>query len=314
MGVNLQISIITISAILISFLLLVAFLTAFPDPLSVAEKNFYSQKFDTSNKIFIIGSSHTGNLNSTLINELVSKNQDNYVVYNLSYNTDIPSKRQRTLDEIIDLNPKIIFYGISYNEFQSVITSKNKTNPDPSYVQNMLLDNFGSDFSNPQFVTLQIIRELQKYAGLYEKENYLKQPYTPFFEYHNEQLVIRNNVEIETQFLKLNLEFVVDDPFMNKEVIILKEMIDKLQKRGIKVVLFTTPYHQVFLNSVSDEQKNAFDIILSELSKSNVQIYRLDEKYADLSIWYNFDHVSYNQNAMIYSEDLAQFIINEIDN
>jgi len=232
----------------------------------------------------------------------------------LSYNTDIPSKRQRTLNEIIDLSPKIIFYGISYNEFQSTSVSESKTqSTDSAYIQNILLHDLGSDFSNPQFVTLKIIRELQKYAGMHEKENYLKQPYTPFFEYHNEQLIIRNNLEIQTQFLKLKLDYAIDDPLMNKEVIILQKMLDEFKKRGIKVVLFTTPYHKVFLNSVSDEQKNTFDAILNELSKSNVQIYRLDEKYADLSIWYNFDHVSYNQNAMIYSKDLAQFIINEIE-
>ena len=313
MRANLKISITVSSAIIISFLLLIIFLVIFPDPTSILEKKFYSQKFDSKNKIFIIGSSHTGNLNATFINEQI-KGSGDYIVYNLSYNTDIPSKRLRTINEIINLKPQIIFYGVSYNEFKSIIYDEVKTTPDPLYIQNILLKNIGFDFSNPQFTTLQVLRELQKYVGVYEKKDYLLQPYTPFFEYHANQLIIKNNLDIENEFLKTKNEIIVNPPQVNRELTILKKMISEFQKHKIKVIIFTTPYHKVFLNSLSDNQKETFEAILSDLQNdSNVTIYRLDQKYADLSIWYDVEHVSYNENSMIYSEDLANLVVSEIE-
>jgi hypothetical protein len=313
MRANLKISITASSAIIISFLLLVFFLVIFPDPTYVSEKRFYSSKFDSKDKIFIIGSSHTGNLNATLINEQI-QGSGNYIVYNLSYDSDKPSKRLRTINEIINLKPQIIFYGVSYNEFQSITYDEVKTSPNPSYIQNILLKNIGFDFSNPQFVTLQFIRESQKYLGVYAKIDYLMQPYTPFFEYHARQFIIENNLDIENEFLKTKKEIIVNPPQVNQELTILKKMISEFQKHKIKVVVFTTPYHRAFLNSLSDNQKETFEAILNDLQNdSNVTIYRLDQKYADLSIWYDVSHVSYNENSMIYSEDLANLIVSKIE-
>jgi predicted glycosyltransferase len=245
---------------------------------------------------------------------MVSQNYDDHTVYNLSYNTDVPSKRQRTIDEIMELNPKIVFYGISDLEFRSVIsTERLALNAEHADIQNILLNTIGSEFSNPQFISLQAIREIGQKIDMGKKESRLFQPYTPFFEYHNEQFTIKNNNDIEIQFLKSKEEFVISSPSENKELSILKDMINKLQKRGIKVVLFTTPYHRVYLDSLNNEQKSSFDSILNELQKSNMTIYRLDDKYADMPIWYNFDHISYTKNSIIYSEDIARLIISEID-
>ena len=38
----------------------------------------------------------------------------------------------------------------------------------------------------------------------------------------------------------------------------------------------------------------------------------LQNKYADLPIWMDVIHVAYNENSMIYSEDVAKKIISEI--
>ena len=141
---------------------------------------------------------------------MVSKNHDDYTVYNLSYNTDVPSKRQRTIDEIMKLNPKLIFYGISYLECRSVISTENRAlNTEHADIQNILLNEIGSEFSNPQFISLQAIRELEQKIDTNKKESHLFQPYTPFFEYHDEQFTIKNNNDIKIQFLKSKQEFVL---------------------------------------------------------------------------------------------------------
>jgi hypothetical protein len=289
---------------------LTIFLSEFPDPVTVLQKKFYGQSFDDIDKILIIGSSHTGNLNATLINEAVSNANKKYVIYNLSYNNDVPTKRLKTVDSIIEIKPKIVLYGISYHEFWSLnIKDVNIINSQQFYLQKFFLDKFNNDFSSPQFITLQLIREIGK-DGI--DESSFKHEFTPFFEYHSNQLLIRDNLEIEKEFMANHKEFGVT-PLDNKEFLALKEIINKLQKNNIKVIIFTTPYQSVFLDSLPYRQKQEFNVILDNLVNPGITMYRLDERYADLSVWYNYDHIAYNNNSSVYSKDITEIILNEIE-
>ena len=52
---------------------------------------FYHQTFDTNEKkIFLIGSSQTGQLNEAFIQNLIFDSKSNYKIYNLSYGEDAP--------------------------------------------------------------------------------------------------------------------------------------------------------------------------------------------------------------------------------
>lgn len=53
--------------------------------------------------------------------------------------------------------------------------------------------------------------------------------------------------------------------------------------------------------------------MLDELEeKHGIQIYEFEEKYTELDIWGNIEHVSYHQNVTIFNEDTAKMIITEI--
>ena len=108
-----------IFSFVISFGLLLIVQNYYQEELIPKESEFYSQVFSSEDKIiFLMGSSNVGQLNTTLIHENVSQKFPQYVVYNLSYNGDMPSERIKTIDEIIKLNPKIILYGITYRDFE----------------------------------------------------------------------------------------------------------------------------------------------------------------------------------------------------
>ncbi len=46
--------------------------------------------------------------------------------------------------------------------------------------------------------------------------------------------------------------------------------------------------------------------------KHGVKIYDLHEKYTDLDIWADLVHVAYHSDAMIYTDDVAEIILQEI--
>lgn len=89
-----------------------------PDIITGTDHEFYLKNFDPKKeRVFILGSSNTGQLNSTLINEIVSKSYPSFEVYNLSMNSDEPSSRLPHLEKTIALEPTLIIYGITYWDF-----------------------------------------------------------------------------------------------------------------------------------------------------------------------------------------------------
>ena len=110
---NAKIVISVLIAFIISFTAFTLFLnwTSEFDELSQSKKEFYSQNFESGNNIVILGSSQTGRLNSTYIEEKISSNIK-YDVYNLSIPANRPDHRLSSLDKIIAMNPKLLIYGI----------------------------------------------------------------------------------------------------------------------------------------------------------------------------------------------------------
>ena len=75
---------------------------------------FFNQEFDPKNKkIFLLGSSHTGQINSTLVQNNISNIDENVIVYNLAYNGDTPKKRIEQINQIISLH-SVSIYKINY--------------------------------------------------------------------------------------------------------------------------------------------------------------------------------------------------------
>ena len=77
---------------------------------------FFSSDFSNITTVFLIGSSHLGSANVTIINDIVSSNMKNFsesiTVYNLAAFGDKPTIRLESIDRIISTSPKIIFYQI----------------------------------------------------------------------------------------------------------------------------------------------------------------------------------------------------------
>jgi hypothetical protein len=305
-------------AFLVAFTSLFVFLYWFPDSNQHREREFFTQEFDPKiNKIFLIGSSHVGMLNTTLINEKIQTDYSNYHVYNLAYSGDVPDERIKTINKIISLKPRIVLYGISYRDFESQNTNQILPNTYDliDYIQTKNFA-FQFDIPNPKLTTLTMVHDYTKSHKLSSRESGVIFADTPFFQYLPSYDQISTSNQLEEMIPLAHFESVhLDPPSKNKEVIALQEMIDLLHKNNIKIVIFTTPHQKFFVDGVPQTQKEIFNSILQYLNaNSNVKIYDLTDKYADLPIWLNIEHVAYNPASSIYSNDIANIILNESEN
>lgn len=100
----------------------------------------------------------------------------------------------------------------------------------------------------------------------------------------------------------------------NDNVAALEEIISKLQSHHIKLILFITPESRYFLNTLGDSDKKEFNLIIQNISSQyELEIYSLNDKYADLRVWKDLDHVAINDNVTIYNKDMSNHIIQELE-
>ena len=78
-----------------------------------------NQKTDDEKKhIFIIGGSTLHSINAVYLNEKLSESEINFEVYNLADAADRPTQRLKSIENIINNKPEIVFYGLGYTNFE----------------------------------------------------------------------------------------------------------------------------------------------------------------------------------------------------
>ena len=287
----------------------------FPDP-TITRNNheFYLQELNPEErKIFLVGSSHMGQLNTTHIIENVSQKFPNKTVYNLSFNRDKPEERIEDIDHIISHKPELVVYGISYRDFHY---PKNPNESNLGEIFSLLLSDKNNELDeiNPQFITIKSIKKILNQFGIM-KESTFELKNTPFHQIGYKQTKIANDNELEKMILKSGAsELFIRDYSENQQVIYLEKIIEKLQNHEIDIILITTPTHKMYRESISEESRKHFNPILEKISSNlGIKIVNYNEKYSDMNIWRDLSHIAYNQNAIIFSEDISKMIIKEIE-
>jgi len=304
-----------IFSFVVSFGLLLIVQNHFQEESVPKGSEFYSQDFSSENDlIFLIGSSNVGQLNTTLIHEKVSQKFPYHIVYNLAYNGDMPNERIKTVDEIIKLNPKIILYGITHRDFEVESKEKKPLFDPQQFFTDLIINEIGIDNKiNPKVTTLEIIRKTFSDTGLFPPRESIRLDNSPFFVFTSEQTTLANEIELKKQGNNqkpINIGSIIE----NKHVSDLNLIIEKFQKNKIDVIVISTPLHQYSLDQISLETKANFSGILEKIRNIyDVKIYDFSDKYASEDIWANVSHVSYNKKSNIYSDDIADIIITELD-
>jgi len=277
------------------------------------DHSFFNQEFDPKNKkIFLLGSSHTGQINSTLVQNNISNIDENVIVYNLAYNGDTPKKRIEQINQIISLQPSLIFYGVSYRDFGTNNIEQRSPLEINNFLSNSLNQIFNIDKINPKLITLEAIRDIFSSTNLFPPEGsriYVENQ--PFFSYDRSQMIIVSDKELKKQKNITQIP-IIEERNSNEQFQYFKKFLQEMKNNEIEVIIFTTPVHKYYLENMQDKDKKEFQLMLNEIMKeNNLKIYEFSDKYTELQIWYNLSHVTYNKKAMIYSEGVSEMIISE---
>ena len=112
--------------------------------------------------------------------------------------------------------------------------------------------------------------------------------------------------------IEITIKKVHQNPSNSEQLIALQDTIEILQKNKVKVIIFTVPLHQSYLDVIPKNDKIIFNETLENLSqKYGVNIYDFTNSYSNQNIWSDTYHVALNQNSLVYTEDIVQMIIEE---
>ena len=288
--------------------------------------NFYIQSYDpdwygitnsknledsAKEKIFIIGSSAVFPINAEKINAQLKDQQKNYLLYNLADMADTTTKRITNIDNIISHKPKLILYGLGVWEFQKFIPK--------SYSNIELLleprNLFTSLFENTMDSSIrEQIPGSPKDRSLLLLKYIIRGPdqhFHPFIKFNPTPI---NSYEKILEDHDLPISKGLELTEKSKKIIALKEILQKFNDNGIKVVLFSIPQYKTVINAIGDNELKSFQMMLNEnANEFKMPVYFLHDKYANLDIWRDTFHISTLPDAGIYTNDISEIIFQELD-
>jgi hypothetical protein len=100
-----------------------------------SSEDFFSQDFNSNKeKILFVGSSHVARVNATYVQELLAFSNYYFDVYNLGMSADTPSKRLKSIDDLISLGDTegmlyaiekyVLFDFLTLQTFELISTQK----------------------------------------------------------------------------------------------------------------------------------------------------------------------------------------------
>ena len=287
------------------------------------QENFFLKEFKINEeKIFIIGSSYTQSLNTTEINSKIQKECNQCQVYNLSIQGDTIEKRNQVIDSIISTTPKIILYGISETDFSNneniEYSNVNTIFPDiKNLISNEIEFTKYIEFleipKSPKDKTWNVIREIND-EDIIINQRFTPYPNSPFLKILDTSTVSISEMELRSLASNIQSLGKINDPENNKNLQILKKMINKIQENNIKIIFFIVPMHDYALSTQSKEFKKSFELIKEELiNSSKVDVNPRFSNYSNMPIWHDLVHIAVNNQSLIFSEDIANIILKELD-
>ena len=270
-------------------------------------------------KVFILGNSHVNRLNKNFLNEYVAKQGFSHEVYIMPVPGSRPSDRLPILNSIISTKPDLVIIGIDpwdlrddWNISKDSFTffernSQSLFDPQSMFKELIPKGKFYSidmyNLKNPKLTTLRIIDEFT--------ENNTNENQDP-------EATNRSPSEIasKSELAEMLKSRAYDNRISyqnNFQVSSLEKIVSDLNKNEISVVILVTPRPQEYINSIAPENLEEFNSVLKNLGqKYQIPVYSLLTKYADLNIWWDLGHITRDPSGLIYSEDVAKIIVENI--
>jgi len=285
------------------------------------QEGFFSRVDKLEDNVFIFGSSYIMGLNTTQIHDKIKQNTSDYRVYNLAIFGDSIQKRSKIIDSIIAAKPEVVVYGIAEDDFadpvpaNTVYTKPISILPDPHEFFDqgirLLEERMNLDYpDSPKTVTWLTIRQLV--GTRTDLEKFSPYPDSPFMKITKANTITISDLELKNLVNYAGEFGQIKKPEDNQHLKTLKKMLLKLEENDIRVVLFVVPHHSYLLEKSPPEYENNFRLVIDDLQQQGFSTYERDNNYSRLKIWHDLTHVAVNPDAQIFSDDVAQMILDVI--
>ncbi len=297
------------------------------DPFTIWSSNQLNNP-DSSEKIYILGSSQVASLNLEHIENYLNENGTNYVIYNLAQGSDFPSLRLGDIDKIISLQPKIVVYGVGLRDFEI----KQNTNLSPLGTTQTITDNIfptpsifnektelmfkenefiNKIFKSPKVITLRLFNYMIKQDFGYNYPDI--ESHIPLIQSGTTSIISNSNIKEKSEKELLSFRG-IHEIKNNLEFMALEKILLKLEKSEIKIIVYIVPHNQAYLDVISKNEMELFTNSMEHITMNyDIPLYYLHDNYTELEIWGDLNHVAYNNNTIIYSNDIAEIIKKEIN-
>jgi len=276
--------------------------------------NVDKQRDQQNERIFILGGSNVYSIDAIYLNEKLNERDKNFTVYNLADMGDNPSRRINSIDNIIQNKPSIVIYGIGFIDVEKFEKRTNNVDIlDFIFTPNKF---FKNNFENL------LEKSLSEYFPLSPKEktialaNYIiRGPEThhhPFISWKPTPITDFGTLKkLSKDVHPINVLEIHDEA---DKIQSLNSIIKKLQANNIKVILFTSPYSKFVFEKTNDVEIIKFENMLkTKHEQFDVDVYFLHDKYSNLEIWRDGLHIAIHDDAQIFSDDILEIILKEID-
>ena len=171
------------------------------------------------------------------------------------------------------------------------------------------------DFTATQTPKIHILRLIRDSIDLRTPEVTLDmlKTNTPFMKYGKDWYSVQTEKELEI-FYQQHIWFGIKQPNSDKSVLALNQILYSLNEKNIKTILVTNPSPRGELEMIGSSDLKIFEKTLQDIADNNsINLTFLHEKYADQPIFQGGNHVTLNPVGLIYSEDIANIILKELE-
>lgn len=275
--------------------------------------------------VYVIGSSQTGNgIYAPKINQILNDSNLDVHVYNLYASSDTPNQRLAELQYIIDNNPSLVVYCISYRDFFN-FSAYDASYSDERFklVHNRIKLHNGSEtyFSSQiyedivtppsPFYYKKFIMNSMKYSmssNVVTPTNYSYDIYGGLDSRiaNNKPVLDNDTIELQITHHMGYWESIVDVESDNRKAF--DYIINTLNNEGIPVIIVNMPIHPYLSESISDESRNNFQKIMDVYGDL---YYDYEHQFAEYKYFSDSYHLSYI-GTLEFSPIIADIIIQEM--